>query len=102
MIIDNETKKGELLIKLEGRLDTNKALELEKEIKLDKIKKIIFDLEKLEYISSSGLRIILHCKKNVNNTKIINCSNEVYEIFNMTGFSNMMDISKIEKKNNEK
>ncbi|MBR3133434.1 MAG: phosphotransferase [Clostridia bacterium] len=95
MIINKELNGNELIIKLDGRLDTNTVSDLEKEISdLNGVEKIIFDFEKLEYISSSGLRCILKCKKMVDSTKIINCSTEVYEIFDMTGFSEMMEIEK--------
>lgn len=99
MIINKKISDNELIIKLEGRLDTNSASELEKEISnLEGIEKIIFDFEKLEYIASSGLRIILKCKKEIDSTKIINCNTEVFEIFNMTGFSEMMQIEKALRK----
>lgn len=55
---------------------------------------VIIDCDELEYISSAGLRIILKIKKNYPNTKIINCNQAVYDIFEMTGFSEMMDIEK--------
>ena len=99
MIINKKINENELIIKLEGRLDTNTAPELEKEISnLDGIEKVLFDFDKLEYISSSGLRLILKCKKAIDSTKIINCSTEVFEIFNMTGFSEMMQIEKVLRK----
>ena len=95
MIINKEINGNELIIELEGRLDTSTSPELENEISnLDGIEKIIFNFEKLEYISSSGLRVTLKCKKTVDATKIINCNSEVYEIFNITGFSQMMEIEK--------
>lgn len=55
---------------------------------------VIIDCDELEYISSAGLRIILKVKKEFPNTKIINCNQAVYEIFEMTGFTEMMDIEK--------
>lgn len=95
MEINKEVKGDNLNIKLSGRLDTNSAPELEKEIEnLEGINKIVFDFENLEYIASSGLRLILKCKKAVDSTKIINCSSEIYDIFNITGFSEMMEIEK--------
>ncbi|MBQ7654194.1 MAG: phosphotransferase, partial [Clostridia bacterium] len=45
-----------------------------------------------------GLRVILRLKKTIPSTKVINCSSEVYEIFDMTGFTEMMDISKAYRK----
>ena len=95
MKIDKVLNGNELTIKLEGRLDTNSAPELDNEISnLEGIDKITFDFEKLEYISSSGLRVILKTKKMIDNSRIINCSTDVYEIFNITGFSEMMEIEK--------
>ena len=55
---------------------------------------VIIDCDELEYISSAGLRIILKIKKEYPKTKIINCNQGVYEIFEMTGFTEMMDIEK--------
>lgn len=55
---------------------------------------VIIDCDELEYISSAGLRIILKIKKDYPNTKIINCNQEVYDIFEMTGFTEVIDIEK--------
>lgn len=88
-----------LTLYVDGRLDTNTVPELEKEISdLNGIKSIIFDFEKLEYISSSGLRLVLKCKKEVDSTKVINCSPEVFDIFNITGFSEMMEVERAFRK----
>lgn len=95
MIIKKKIENKNLIVTLEGRLDTNTVPELEKDMpNLGELQSIIFDFEKLEYISSSGLRFILKCKKQVEATKVINCNAEVYEIFYMTGFSEMMEIEK--------
>ncbi len=84
-------------IKLSGRIDSSNSAQVEKEIN-EQIGsfsgEIVLDATDLEYISSAGLRVILRLKKANDDTKIINCSSEVYEIFDMTGFSEMMDISK--------
>ena len=55
---------------------------------------VIIDCDELEYISSAGLRIILKINKDYPNLKIINCNQNVYEIFEMTGFTEIMDIEK--------
>ena len=55
---------------------------------------VIINCDELDYISSAGLRIILKIKKAFPNIKIINCNQAVYEIFEMTGFTEMMDIKK--------
>ncbi len=87
----------EKIIKLNGRIDSNNVLELENNI-LNEINnydgEIILDAEGLEYIASAGLRMILKIKKKNDKTKVINCNTDIYEIFEMTGFSQMMDISK--------
>ncbi len=83
-------------------IDTNNAEEFGKE--LDEIRsrypegKLVLDAEKLTYISSAGLRQILRLKKRESDIRIINCCPEVYDIFEMTGFSEMMDISKAYRK----
>lgn len=87
----------EKVIKLTGRIDTNNVDEIEKKVEKSIQKfdgEIFFDAKSLEYISSAGLRMILRVKKKNNKTKVINCNTEIYEIFEMTGFSEMMDISK--------
>lgn len=67
---------------------------IQKELK-DYIGDILIDANELEYISSAGLRIILKIKKEYPNTRIINCNETVYDIFEMTGFTQMMDIEKV-------
>ena len=87
-----------LTIFLEGNVDTSNAEQVGADI--DKIRAqypdggLILDLENLKYISSAGLRQILRLKKKESDYKIINCSSEIYEIFDMTGFAEMMDIQK--------
>ena len=67
----------------------NKELE---DVSTDEV--ITIDASELEYVSSAGLRIILKIKKRFPNTNIINCNQEVYNIFEVTGFTEMMSISK--------
>ena len=55
---------------------------------------LIIDCDELEYISSAGLRIILKLKKRFQNLKIINCNQAVYDIFEMTGFTDIINIEK--------
>ena len=55
---------------------------------------VIIDCDELEYISSAGLRIILKQKKRFPNLRIINCNQAVYDIFQMTGFTDIIDIEK--------
>lgn len=97
MKIDTKKDGNSLLINLEGRLDTNTFQDLEKVTdNMDGIKKITFDFEKLDYISSAGLRVLLTCQKKMNNisgTMIIkNVKEEIQEVFDMTGFSDILTI----------
>ncbi|MBQ9314137.1 MAG: phosphotransferase [Clostridia bacterium] len=87
----------EKIIELSGRIDSNNVEDVEKTVEQeinDFNGELIFDAKKLEYISSAGLRMILRFKKKNDTTKVINCKSEVYEVFEMTGFTEMMDISK--------
>ena len=90
-----------MTVKLIGRIDSSNAAETEKKIS-EEINgftgEVILDASELDYISSAGLRIILRLKKANSSTSIINCNTEVYEIFDMTGFTELMDISKAYRK----
>ena len=96
MKIDKIINENELTMKLEGRLDTITAPELEKEIgDLIGVSNLIFDFDKLEYISSAGLRILLSCQKKMNTQgtmTIKNVNQLIKEIFDMTGFSEIITI----------
>lgn len=89
---------NELIIELEGRIDSSNAAEKEKEIfeavNEHKPEKVVVDAQKLEYISSVGLRTMLKLKKTIDSTRIINVSLEVYDVFDMTGFTDIIDIRK--------
>ncbi len=88
----------DLTICLTGRIDSVNAASVEKEI--DEIlsshpsTRLTLDCEGLEYISSAGLRIILRLRKTDSGLKVINTSPEVYDIFDMTGFTEMIDVRK--------
>ena len=80
-----------------GRLDTVTAPELEAEIStiLPTAESLVLDMEKLEYISSAGLRVILKTQKALTQKaglKLINVSDDVREVFEITGFSNFLTI----------
>ena len=88
---------GKAILALEGRLDTSTAPQLEEAINRDieKITDLSFDFAKLEYISSAGLRVLLSTQKVMNKQgKMIikNVSEEVMEIFDVTGFSDILTI----------
>ncbi|MBR1905537.1 MAG: STAS domain-containing protein [Clostridiales bacterium] len=93
-----KTRNGsELTISLDGRLDTTTAPELDQVLKesLDEITSLIFDLEKLVYISSAGLRSLLVSQKTMNkkgSMKIRNANPSIMEVFTVTGFSDILTI----------
>ena len=98
MLSIKDAKSGEsLLIELEGRLDTTTAPQLEDKInvELDGVNQLTFDLNGLEYISSAGLRVLLSAQKVMNKQGrmlVKNASEEVQEIFDVTGFSDIFTI----------
>lgn len=98
MNISSRTDKNYLYIALEGRIDASNAQQAEEEIFKIKAenaeKQIILDADKLEYISSAGLRVVLKLRKEIPNIEIINVSAEVYQIFDMTGFTEMVKVHK--------
>ncbi len=86
-----------LTLLLEGRLDTNTAPELETELKasLDGVTELTLDLEALEYISSAGLRVLLSTQKVMDrqgSMKLIHVSSVVMDIFEVTGFTDILTI----------
>ena len=96
--IDSKVKDDVITIYLKGHIDSANAMEVEKEINDARdyvaAESLILDAQDLEYISSAGLRIILRLRRELPDLKIINVSPEVYEIFDMTGFTEMMEIHK--------
>ncbi len=97
MEIIKTSEGGKLKIALEGRLDTNTAPELESELKggLDGVSELEFDLEKLEYISSAGLRVLLSAQKIMNkqgDMVVKNSKPEIMEIFDVTGFLDILNV----------
>ena len=86
-----------LTIALEGRLDTTTSPQLEAELRtsVNGISGLTFDFEKLDYISSAGLRVLLAAQKVMNKQgemKITNVKPEIMEIFDVTGFVDILSI----------
>ena len=97
MTIKTEKKDSALAVCLEGRLDTNTAPELDETLKssLEGVTELSLDLEKLEYLSSAGLRVLLSAQKTMNKqgTMVVKNVNEtIMEIFEVTGFSDILTI----------
>ena len=97
MKIDQNRNGNALTLALEGRLDTITAPQLEAELKdaLANVEELTFDFEKLDYISSAGLRVLLSAQKTMNkqgSMKVIHANEMIMEIFEVTGFSNVLTI----------
>ena len=91
-----------LTVNIEGKIDTSNAdtisaelLELAKKFPAEKF---ILNLEKLDYISSAGLRAVLKLSKLKNNLQLIEASREVFEVFETSGFTKIIDIQKALRK----
>ena len=95
----NKTKNGaDLTIALEGRLDTMTAPDLEAELKksLDGVETLNLDFSKLDYISSAGLRVLLSAHKLMSakgGMKVTNVNEIVGEVFEVTGFADILTIA---------
>ena len=97
MKIDKKLDDGSLTIKVEGRLDTNTSPELEDEMNLEGVSKLVFDFSGLEYISSAGLRILIAAQKtmsaNGGSMAIVGPNEAVRSVFEITGCSEIFAIS---------
>lgn len=97
MTITKVNAGSKLTIAIEGRLDTTTAPELEAELmgSIDGITDLLLDMAKLEYISSAGLRVLLGAQKIMNkqgSMVVSHVNDEVNEIFEVTGFSDILTI----------
>lgn len=94
-VIENET----LTIYLEGEINSLNSEDVEKEIDAIVSKKgfkaIKLDMEKVNYISSAGLRIIVRLKQSYDDTSLVKVPEDVYDIFEMVGFGNLVSIEKL-------
>ena len=97
MTIEIKKNQDELVLEITGRLDTITAPALDKTINenLGEIKNLIIDFKSIEYISSAGLRVLLGAQKKmqqIGSMKVINVCEEVMEVFEMTGFADILTI----------
>ena len=98
MKIEQKRDGNALTIAPEGYLDTTTAQELRAvlETALEGVTELTFDFEKLEYISSSGLRLLLYAQKTMGeqgNMKVIHANNIILEIFEVTGFADVLTLA---------
>ena len=95
-------EQQQITLYLDGELNSFNAEGVEKEIQNTlenkQFKSIVLDLQNLKYISSAGLRVILKLKQKYNDVTVNNANLEVYDIFQMTGFTDIMPVHKILKR----
>lgn len=97
MTVEKITNGDSLTLRVEGRVDTTNAKEFEEIItnSLDGVKELIMDFESLEYISSAGLRVMLMAIKKMKkqgSMAVTNANEMVKEIFEVTGFSDLVEV----------
>lgn len=97
MEIKKELNGAKLNVALIGRLDTTTAPQLEASLteSYEGINELVIDFEKLEYISSAGLRVLLSAQKTMNKCgtmKIVHVCSDIMEVFEITGFSDILTI----------
>ena len=98
MDVTYRVDKDILYIAVEGRVDASNAADAEKKIfeikNANPDKHVVLDAENLEYVSSAGLRVILKLRREAPKLAIINVIPDVYEVFDMTGFTDMVTVEK--------
>ena len=97
MTIDIKKNSQETIIEIVGRLDTITAPALDKTINEDigDTKNLVLDVKGMEYISSAGLRVLLGAQKKmqkIGSMKVVNVCEDVMEVFEMTGFADILVI----------
>lgn len=99
MKIEINEQNGKVVVSLAGEMDTAAALEMEENLKTlcdKKVKEIVFDCTDLEYIASSGLRILLSilksAKANGGNVVLQHVNEDIKDVFQLTGFINIFTI----------
>lgn len=99
MEITSKREEGKVTMEITGWLDTQTAPQLGEALSQldDNVTSLVFDFSKLEYISSAGLRQVIAAYKKMagkDGFKIINVSNEVFDVFRLTGFDQKIQIEK--------
>ena len=97
MTLEIKKNAAETIIQIVGRLDTITAPTLDKTIQeeMNNTKNLVLDMKSLEYISSAGLRVLLGAQKKmqkIGSMKVIHVCDEVMEVFEMTGFADILVI----------
>ena len=97
MDMRKETENGVLTVYLEGKLDPGTAPQAEKDLEADvaQARQLVLDFKSLKYLSSAGLRLILRLHKKMSEKEgltIRNVNEGIMEIFDMTGFTSILQI----------
>ena len=98
-LAEGKLENGVLTMSLVGHIDSGNAAQAEQELNTlrqsaPSVSAVALDFERLQYISSAGLRVILRLRKERPELKIVNVSSEVYEVLDMTGFTEMLPVEK--------
>ena len=98
-LAEGKLENGVLTMSLVGHIDSGTAAQAEQELNTLRqsappVAAVALDFERLQYISSAGLRVILRLRKERPELKIVNVSSEVYEVLDMTGFTEMLPVEK--------
>ena len=99
MTVTTDREGTKFIVAVDGKLGTTSAPELEKAVKnnINGVTELIFDFEKLEYMASAGLRVLLSSAKVMKkqgSMKIINVTPAVMDVFTFTGMADVLDIEK--------
>jgi len=100
MTVNTNKDGSKLVISVEGKLGSTAAPELETAVKNDLpgVTELVFDFEKLEYMASAGLRVIMSAAKIMRkqgSMKIINVAQPVMDVFTFTGMADVLDIEPV-------
>lgn len=96
--MDHSIKNEVLTLFLKGKVNSSNSEETEQDIdriiKNSEFKSVVFDMNELEYISSAGLRILVRVKQQIEDTKLVNVPDAIYEILEMVGFTSFFVVEK--------
>ena len=98
MTVNVKSDGGKITLVVDGKLGTTSASELERTVKenIDSASELIFDLEKVDYLASAGIRVLLSsakAMKDKGSMKIINVTEPVMEVLNFTGMADALDVT---------
>ena len=96
--MQSRIEDGKLFVELAGKVDSNNAAQVEDElnetIAAGGVSDVVLDASALDYISSAGLRVLMKLLRRLGALSVVEASPEVYEVFEVTGFAELMDVSK--------